>query len=431
MAIEGQDSNPESSLSPAIQAPWAAAQQAQQQKDYATAGREYRKVISLAPRFAEAYMNLGLVYELQNRRQDAIAMFEKAVQLKPGLAGAQFFLGVDYCKLGDAKKAIPYLEAAVRARPNLPDAWSWLASAYQETGRPSRQVKTLQAGLCANSDSIDLLYLLGQAYQQLGKDALARVQQMDSQSSFLQQLLAENYAASGYLPVALLHLENALQAAPDRASLHIAMAEVLLHAGNLKRAEDEIAAELRITPHSLRVLVRRGEVRLLKGDVQAALADWSQALALDPVRCEIILGTRESGFGDTSQEKLPDDLRSRLTRLRPQIESQSSPASRLALAFISAQEDSTAAAASTASAGDLDAVKSASRCSVPQIRTWLAADLLQAVAACSAAILKQPIAAGLRLEIARALYETGLPERALAALDGMAPSQADSPESQY
>ena len=60
------------------------------------------------------------------------------------------------------------------------------------------------------------------------------------------------------------------------------VAEVLLHAGNLKRAGDEIAAELRVAPHSLRALVRRGEVELLRGDVQAALADWSQALELDP-----------------------------------------------------------------------------------------------------------------------------------------------------
>jgi tetratricopeptide (TPR) repeat protein len=357
-------------------------------------------------------------------------MFEKAVRLKPGLAGAQFFLGVDYCKLGDAKRATPHLEAAVRARPNLPDAWSWLASAYQLTGRTSRQVNTLQAGLRANPDSIDLLYLLGQAYQQLGKDAADRVQQKDSQSSFLQQLLAENYAASGYLPVALLHLENALKASPDRAGLHLAMAEVLLHAGNLKRAEDEIAAELRLAPHSLRAVVRRGEVELLRGDVPRALADWSQALALDPARCEVILGVRESGFGDTSQEKLPDDLRVQLTRLRAQVGSQSVPASRLALAFISTQEGATAAVTSATEAGDSDAAKSISACTVPQIQAWLATDLLQPVAACSTRILKQPTAAGLRLEIARALYETGLPEPALAALDGMARSQVDSPEAQ-
>ena len=144
-AVEGGGSLP-----PAAKASWAAAQRAQQQKNYATAAREYLKVISLSPGFAEAYMNLGLVYELQSRRPDAIAMFEKAVQLKPDLAGAQFFLGVDYCKQGDTKSAIPHLEAAVRARPNLPDAWSWLASAYQMDGETSRQVNTLEAGLQAN-----------------------------------------------------------------------------------------------------------------------------------------------------------------------------------------------------------------------------------------------------------------------------------------
>jgi tetratricopeptide (TPR) repeat protein len=431
MPIWGQESNSGPALSPAVEASWAAAQQAQQQKDYATAEQEYRKVISLSPGFAEAYMNLGLVYELQNRRQDALAMFEKAVRLKPGLAGAQFFLGVDYCELGDAKRATPHLEAAVRARPDLPDAWSWLASAYQETGRASRQVNTLQAGLRANPQSIDLLYLLGQAYQQLGKDAVDRIQQKNPESSFLAQLLAENYASSGYLSVAMLHLEDALQASPGRAGLHIEMAEVLLHAGNLKRAQDEIAAELRIAPHSLRALVRRGEVELLRGDVSAALADWSQALALDPARCEAILGVREFGFGDTSQEKLTEDLRAQLTGLRSQIGSPAGPASRLALTFISTQEDATRAVASATGGVDSVSVNPASACTVPQIQAWLAGDLLRPVAACSTEMLKESLTADLRLEIARALYETGLPERALAALDGLVPSQVDSPEGQY
>jgi tetratricopeptide (TPR) repeat protein len=431
MPIRGQQPNAGGSLPPAAEASWAAAQRAQQQKDYRTAAQEYRKVISLSPGFAEAYMNLGLVYELQSRRPDAIAMFEKAIQLKPGLAGAQFFLGVDYCKQGDARRATPHLEAAVRARPNLPDAWSWLASAYQMDGQTSRQVNTLEAGLQANPQSIDLLYLLGQAYQQLGKDAVDRLQQKDLESSFLEQLLAENYAASGYSAVAMLHLENALKASPDRPGLHIEMAEVLLHAGNLRRAEDEIAAELHTAPHSLRALVRRGEVELLRGDVPAALADWSQALELDPARCEAILGVREFGFGDTFQEKLTDELRAQLTGLRAPIESQDRPASRLALAFISTQEDPTRAVASMTDGGDSDSVKDTSSCTVPQIQAWLAEDRLRPVAACSTPILKQPLAMDLRLEIVRALCETGLPERALAALDGLAPSQGDSPEAQY
>ncbi len=46
---------------------FAAAQQAQRDKDYATAEREYRAVLAIAPDFAEVYMNLGLIYQLQDR----------------------------------------------------------------------------------------------------------------------------------------------------------------------------------------------------------------------------------------------------------------------------------------------------------------------------------------------------------------------------
>ncbi|HXW15320.1 MAG TPA: tetratricopeptide repeat protein [Terriglobia bacterium] len=431
MPIKGQQSKGGKSLPPAAKASWAAAQRAQQQKNYPIAVQDYLKVISLSPGFAEAYMNLGLVYELQSRRPDAIAMFEKAIQLKPDLAGAQYFLGVDYCKQGDAKTAIPHLEAAVRARPNLPDAWSWLASAYQMDGETSRQVSTLEAGLQANPRSIDLLYMVGQAYQQLGKDAEVQLQQKDLESGFLERLLAENYAASGHPAVAMLHLEAALKATPDRPGLHMEVAEVLLHAGNLKRAEDEIEAELRVAPHSLRAMVRRGEVELLRGDVRAALADWSQALELDPARCEAILGVQEFGYGDTSRERLTNELRAPLIGLRASIESQDRPASRLALAFISTQEDPTRPVASRPVGGDSDSVKDPSSCTEPQMRDWLVEDRLRPVAACSTPILNQPLAPDLRLEIVRALCETGQPQRALAALDGSAPLQVDSPEAQY
>jgi tetratricopeptide (TPR) repeat protein len=80
---------------------------------------------------------------------------------------------------------------------------------------------------------------------------------------------------------------------------------------------------------------------------------------------------------------------------------------------------------------DSDPVKDPSACTVPQIQAWLAEDRLQPVAACATPILEQPLAPDLHLEIVRALCETGQPERALAVLDGKAPSQADSPEGEY
>src|SRR5258708_38355864 len=90
----------------AIESHFAAAQRAQHDKDYATAEREYEAVLAFAPDFAEVHMNLGLVYQLQERSSEAMTEFRRALKIKPALAGANFFLGVDYCKLGEGAKAI-------------------------------------------------------------------------------------------------------------------------------------------------------------------------------------------------------------------------------------------------------------------------------------------------------------------------------------
>lgn len=76
-----------------IQSHFAAAQQAQRQNDYATAEKEYKSVIALAPEFAEVHMNLGLVYQLQNRFPEAMIEFRRALKLKPSLTGANFSWG--------------------------------------------------------------------------------------------------------------------------------------------------------------------------------------------------------------------------------------------------------------------------------------------------------------------------------------------------
>src|ERR1700731_5160400 len=117
-----------------IQSHFAAAQQAQRQKDYATADKEYKSVIAVAPEFAEVHMNLGLVYQLQNRYPEAMTEFRRALKLKPSLTGANFFMGVDYCKMGEGFKAVPYLQTALKASPNQPEIWLWLAAAPEKSG---------------------------------------------------------------------------------------------------------------------------------------------------------------------------------------------------------------------------------------------------------------------------------------------------------
>ena len=66
-------------------------------------------------------MNLGLIYQLQDRAPEAMAQFRQALKIKPTPAGANFFLGVDYCKNGEGTKVSP----GARNRLNLVSFSTW------------------------------------------------------------------------------------------------------------------------------------------------------------------------------------------------------------------------------------------------------------------------------------------------------------------
>ena len=264
-------------------------------------------------------MNLGLIYQLQNRAPEAMAQFRQALKIKPTLAGANFFLGVDYCKNGEGTKAIPYLKAASRQQPNQPDIWSWLATAQEMSGDTAAEIATLKHAISLQPQNVDALYLLGRAYEHMGKEEVNELEKASPGSSWSEQLLAESYSTSNEWSFAVIRFQNALAISPNRLGLHVENGEVFLRAGRLDQALDEFEQELRLDPHSLRALVRRGEVRLIQGNIDEALRDWSQAIAMDEPRAEQVLGIRETGLGDAAFEQLPDPLRERVEALAPQL----------------------------------------------------------------------------------------------------------------
>src|ERR1700719_248513 len=370
-----------------IQSHFAAAQQAQRQNDYATAETEYKSVIALAPEFAEVHMNLGLVYQLQNRFPEAMIEFRRALKLKPSLTGANFFLGVDYCKMGEGPKAVQYLNAALKAAPNQPEIWLWLATAQEISGDIDAEVATMRRALSSQRRDVDLLYLLGHGYERLGKQEVARMETIDPESFRKEQFLAESYAASNEWPSAVIHFQNALAASPHQAGLHVELGEVLLHAGKIKQAALEFEAELQLNSQSLRALVRRGEIELIQGNIDAALKDWTQAIAIDEIQVERILGLRESGFGDSSIEQLPSSLLAKIAPLSVELRNKEIPAARVALAFLATQSGNPAQVAGGDHLAGLQTQETTAgqSCSEADMNRPLKEDRFTAIAFCGAA----------------------------------------------
>ncbi|MCU1296489.1 MAG: hypothetical protein JWO91_767 [Acidobacteriaceae bacterium] len=417
----------------AIKSHFAEAQKAQRDKDYATAEREYQAVLAIAPDFAEVHMNLGLVYQLQNRSSEAMTEFRSALKLKTGLAGANFFLGVDYCKSGEGTKAVPYLKAALQKEPNRPDIWLWLATAQEISGELQPEVATLLRALELHPNDADLLYLLGNAYERLGKQEVAHLGKIAPGSARSEQLLAESYASSNEWPSAVIHFQNALVASPNRAGLHAELGEVLLRAGKINQAIQEFDEELLLNPGSVRALARRGEAKLIQENVEPALQDWEKAIALDVPQTEQLLGLREAGFGDAALEQLSDATREKIQKLAPALQGRNSPAAHLASAFLAEQNGNLPqAAAGLGLVASVPRKEVASRnCTEAEVNLALQRGRVAEVAPCVGKVLLLRGSADLRIRVASALLETGEYSTALKMLEGLSTTDRNSPEASY
>lgn len=417
----------DAAVSETVRAHFSAAQEAQQRRDYATAEREYRAVLTEVPNFAEVHMNVGLLYQLQNRTPEAMTEFRRALKVKPTLAGANFFLGVDYCKIGDGTKAIPYLQAASRLEPNRPDIWSWLATAEEISGDIQAEVRTLKHALSLQPGDADILYLLGHAYEKLGKQEVIRLEKAAPGSSWSEQLLAESYSSSTEWSFAVIRFQNALALSPNRPGLHVRLGEVFLHAGRFDQAAQEFEQELRISPNDLRAMVRRGEVKLIQGEIDAALEDWTRAVAIDRPRTDRVLGIHETGFGESAIEQLPDSLRQRIQSAAPQLRARHDAVTNLALAFLAVQtgssvpEDAEPAPFTKGAVGQV--------CVERDVLKALNTGQYSSVSACLLRVLTPASSRDFRIQVAQALFELGEYESALKALSGL--SDQHSPPAFY
>ena len=414
------------SLSPDVQSHMVAGQQAQAARDLPAAEAEFQTVVKLAPSFAEAHMNLGLVHQLQGNDTGAMNDFREALKLKPSLIGANFFLGVDLCKLGDGKAALPYLKAAVAQQPEHVEMLAWLATAQDLSDQWAAEAETLNHALKLQPQNVDLLYLLGQAYGHLGQQQAAQLKKAAPDSVRAEQLVAESYSATNEWPSAVIHFENALGKSPHLPGLHVELGEVYLHAGRVRAAADEFEKELAIAPHSLRAMVRRGETRILQGSTREGLEDWQYALNTDPVQMKRILGLEEAQTPEGSFVRLPESLQPQLAALEADLKNNHGAAAEMARTFVRFQRGEPAASGEVALR-----TSSVRDCSQSTIAQLTKDQRFSALPACMAQIASPQTPSTLRIQIAGGLLDAGEYDASLRVLESLPPSQRQTPDALY
>ena len=272
----------QSALETSIQQHFTAAREAEKRGDLATAEKEYRAVLKLSPDLAEVSSNLGLVYYLQRKDEDAIKVFQEALKRKPSLVAANLFLGMTYTRTNQYDKSIEPLKNAISLNPGEIRAYLNLGLSHMELGQEREALQVLQSASDRWPNDVELLYNLGIVYTRLMTNTYKKMAEIDPDSYRVHQLLGASYEVRRESKKAIEEYKLAIQKKPDFAGLHYALGNIYWKEGDLAQAEKEFLEEIKISPEHYLATWKLGNTYLLNKQYDLAFQYLEKALKQRP-----------------------------------------------------------------------------------------------------------------------------------------------------
>lgn len=121
---------------------------------------EYKKAIHIDPMNVEAYNNLGIIYKDLGRREEAISHYQKALSIDPKYGKARHNLGVTLYLQGELEKAAMELNLAIELNPKNPESYNNLGLLYKKQKQLTMAREIMQKGLSLSPNYSPLHYNL-------------------------------------------------------------------------------------------------------------------------------------------------------------------------------------------------------------------------------------------------------------------------------
>jgi len=148
---------------------FSAAKGAEALQQFDKAIEQYELILKRYPdAVPEVYQNLGLVYYLARRYDDAIRVFERGIRLKPNMVGARLFLGSSYLMKERPERALPHLQYAHKTQPTVESA-QYLGRCLNSLRRYDEANEYYRFALARSADKAYFLHLLGNSYLRLSE----------------------------------------------------------------------------------------------------------------------------------------------------------------------------------------------------------------------------------------------------------------------
>jgi tetratricopeptide (TPR) repeat protein len=266
-------------------------------KDPNSAVNEFKAVLALDPKNAEAYANLGVIAFFQGDYPNASRKFRKALAIDPSLAKTQALLGICEKRLGDPSARV-LLE---KSFPKLKDkqlsmrVGMELTGLYDQQGEPERAVPVMQKLVDLNPDDVDILYTAQRLYRELADDTLDKLAVLAPGSARMQQVIAQRLINAGDADSAVAHYKKALEIDPRLPGVHFELGEAILQsapgdAATQAEAQKEFEVALRVDGDSAKTECQLGSIALSQSQMDQAFAHYQRAYQINSNEVQAQMG---------------------------------------------------------------------------------------------------------------------------------------------
>jgi tetratricopeptide (TPR) repeat protein len=143
---------------------------------------EYQIAVAKAPRFVQAWSNLGTLEEKLGNYQEALIAFNRALAIQPNSPQVHNGIGIVFGKMNQGELAVKEFQTAILLKPDYSEAHFNLGLIYLKLNQTDYAISELQTAIVLNPDFIAAYDRLGSIYLSLGNlNDLALLLQRETQ----------------------------------------------------------------------------------------------------------------------------------------------------------------------------------------------------------------------------------------------------------
>ena len=247
-----------------------------------------KKAIAAGDRPADAYLTMGITYEREGKRGEALSAFLKAIELDPGHAFAHRWAAVIYSARGDLANEYRMRKAAADLALDDPFYALELGEFLQVQMRDYRQALALMLKTLEKApNNIETLARVGSLYASIGEygrslEVYQKALSLAPQNPFLYDRIGYPLMELDRIEEATTAYRTAVELKPDLSHAYLMLATIHLNQRKIREAIKEYETAFQIQRPEARDLAPLCALYHQSAEYQRAEKCFRQVLSEDP-----------------------------------------------------------------------------------------------------------------------------------------------------